>query len=60
MRLSTRTRHGSVSMGLGELMVWAFFLGPLYLMWWMLVGAVKLVAALCRWVAAERAARESL
>lgn len=60
MRISRRTRNGTVSMGPLALIAVALFVGPLYLMWQVLVGAVKLTAAIARAVAAERARRAAL
>lgn len=60
MRVSQRTRHGSVSMGPLGLIFVGMFIGPLYLMWLVLVGAVKLTAAIVRAVAADRARRAAL
>lgn len=44
MRVATRTRRGSVSLGLGELLIVAFFVGPFYLLGYTLAAVVKLAA----------------
>lgn len=60
MRITQRTRHGSVSMGPVGWFLTALLVGPLYLWWLMLAGAVKLVAAVGRALAANRAAGNRL
>jgi len=57
MRISTRTRHGTVSMGPGALLLVGLFVGPIYLMWLLLVGAVKATAWVVRELAAGRRAQ---
>lgn len=59
MRVSGRTRHGyRASTGPLGLLMLGFFVGPLYLMGWMLVGVVKLAAWVVREIAASRADRQ--
>lgn len=57
MRISQRTRHGSVSMGPVGWFFTALLVGPLWLMWLMLAGAVKLVAWAWREYATARDGR---
>ncbi len=56
MRISQRTRHGSISMGPVGWLAFGMFVGPLYLMWLMLVGAVRLAVWIGRQLTAPRPA----